>query len=83
MNVISGNVVVNNKKKVEIVAQIDSIPEILKKDKSYDYLLKMPIYSLTKEKIDILDKQLLDKKESYNYLNRSTPKKLWSTDLKE
>ena len=69
---ISGKIKVMNVKKSQIVAQLVSLgypslknvsdgeeeSEESSDDKKYDILLKMPIYSLTTEKIDELKKKL-------------------------
>ncbi|KAJ4485455.1 DNA topoisomerase II [Lentinula aciculospora] len=47
----------------------------------YDYLLNMPIYSLTKEKIEKLRKQAADKEAEIMVLLRKSPKDLWNEDL--
>ena len=47
----------------------------------YDYLLGMPIYSLTKEKIDKLKEQGRLKEQELLALLEKTPAELWHTDL--
>jgi len=48
---------------------------------SYDYLLSMPIYNLTSEKIIELNKQHKDKEEEYEQLNSKTPEDIWLSEL--
>ena len=50
---------------------------------SYDYLLNMRIRTLTKNKIDELDKQHDNKLEIYNDLFNKTEKDLWKEDLEK
>jgi DNA topoisomerase-2 len=71
---------INNKKKVEIEADLQTkkFPKI---DNSYNYLLTMPIYNLTNEKIEELKKQKNEKETEFNALVEKTPEKLWLTDL--
>ena len=71
---------INNKKKIEIEADLQSkkFPKI---DNSYNYLLTMPIYNLTNEKIEELKKQQNEKETEFNALVEKTPEKLWLTDL--
>ena len=71
---------INNKKKVEIEAELQTkkFPKI---DNSYNYLLTMPIYNLTNEKIEELKKQKNEKETEFNSLVEKTPEKLWLTDL--
>ena len=71
---------INNKKKIEIEADLETkkFPRI---DNSYNYLLTMPIYNLTNEKIEELKKQQKEKETEFNSLVEKTPEKLWLTDL--
>ena len=48
----------------------------------YDYLLSMRLWSLTKEKIDKLLKDLADKKQEIVVLEGTSPETLWEADLK-
>ncbi|RXW18452.1 hypothetical protein EST38_g7420 [Candolleomyces aberdarensis] len=47
----------------------------------YDYLLGMPIYSLTREKIERLNQQAREREEELLVLLKKSPKDLWNTDL--
>lgn len=47
----------------------------------YDYLLGMAIWSLTQERVEKLLKQIGDKEEEIDVLNKKSPKELWRTDL--
>ena len=55
-----------------------SLPE---SNNKYDYLLKMPIYNLTKDKIDEFNTQLADRKMEYNILENKNQTQLWDDDL--
>ncbi|MCJ1260791.1 DNA topoisomerase 2 [Lobaria immixta] len=48
---------------------------------SYDYLLGMPIWSLTKERIDKLLKQIADREAEIDTLIKLTKEDLWNRDL--
>ena len=52
-------------------------------DISYDYLLSMPIYNLTNEKIEELKKQETEKQSEFDSLIEKTPEQLWIKDLEE
>ena len=52
-----------------------------KKISGYDYLLNMPIYNLTKEKVESLKKEKQDLQTEVNELEKKTPKDLWEEDL--
>ncbi len=67
----------------------DHIITILTKSKyptdenSYDYLLRLPIYSLTLEKINELNKQCTNKKNELSFIKNKTPEQLWKLDLED
>lgn len=109
---ISGEIVLKNKKKAEIMKQLremkfDPYPESLKKktdktvienqseagisneeespddEKPYDYLLSMPLWSLTWERVKKLEEDKEQKKKEVSDLIKLSPKELWLSDLKE
>jgi DNA topoisomerase-2 len=49
--------------------------------KGYDYLLSMPIWSLTFEKAEKLQSQLREKEQELEALRSATPESLWDKDL--
>jgi DNA topoisomerase-2 len=71
---------INNKKKVEIEEKLveHKFPKI---DDSFKYLLDMPLYNLTHEKIEELKKQQKEKQTDYDVLIELKPQKLWENDL--
>ena len=87
---ISGDLDINRKSK-------DYIMDLLEKqkfekfaididetsDKSYDYLTRMPIISMTKEKIEELENQCKRKKKEVKDLTVKSKEDLWMDDLKE
>ena len=52
-------------------------------DDSYEYLLRMPIYSLTKEMYEKLKNDLKMKKVSIEEVKKLKPKEMYLEDLKE
>ena len=80
--ILDGKIIVNNKSKEEIVSQIESLAiEMI--DGSYDYLLRMPIYSLTKEMFEKLKEDFGSKKEEIEKLKLVDPKDMYIEDLSE
>ncbi len=73
---------VNNVPKAEIITQIESLG-LEKIDDSYDYLLRMPIYSLTKEMFEKLKEEFKLKKEEITKLEATDPKDMYISDLSE
>lgn len=87
MMVVDKKLDVNNKKKTEIEDKLEKhkFPRLGKsKDDpkvSYDYLLSMPIYNLTFEKIEELKKQEHEKQTEYDDLSSKTPEDIWIGEL--
>jgi DNA topoisomerase-2 len=73
---------VNNVPKTEIVAGIEAL-NLEKIDDSYDYLLRMPIYSLTREVFEKLKEDFKSKKEEIAKLEATDPKDMYLSDLSE
>ena len=80
---IKGKLKINNAKKDDIVAELEKIENIKKVDDSYDYLFKMPLYSLTFEKILELNNLIEEINKKIETLRNSTPQKIWLDDLAE
>jgi len=71
---------VNNapKKSIILYLEANKFDEV---DGSYNYLLNMPIYSLTKERFDELLKQEADKKAEKKIIEGTNPKDMYLSDL--
>ncbi len=85
--VVNKKLEINNKKRSDIEEQLikAKFPQLARSkddDKiSYDYLLTMPIYNLTMEKINELKQQEQDKETEYNILDSKSPKDIWISEL--
>lgn len=80
--IIDGKLKVNNVAKAQIVEGIEAMG-LDKIDDSYDYLLRMPIYSLTKEMYEKLKEDFKLKKEEIAKLEATDPKYIYLFDLTE
>lgn len=80
--VVDGEVVVANAPKSAIVGQVHALG-IPKQEGSYDYLLSMPIYSLTSEKFKEAQTRLRDKLAEQKRMEKTTPEDLYLADLEE
>lgn len=80
--IIDGKLVVNNVAKAKIIEGIESMG-LEKVDDSYDYLLRMPIYSLTKEMYEKLKEDFKLKKEEITKMEGTDPKDMYLDDLNE
>ena len=81
--IVDKTIVVANKKKDDIVKQIEKQPKILKQDGSYEYLLRMQIYNLTAEKLEELKCQIKSKKEEFDNIKKTSVEDMWTNDLHE
>lgn len=72
----------NNKPKDFIISQLENIKGLVKMN-NFDYLLNMPIYSLTAEKIKNLEESIADLTNKIKTLEETTIEQLWLLDLKE
>lgn len=80
--IIDGDLKVNNVPKADIIKGIEKL-EIDKIDDSYDYLLRMSIYNLTKEMYDKLKNDLKTKKEELKVVKSRDIKEWYKEDLKQ
>ena len=81
--VTQNEIIISKKKKDEIIKQLEKIQGIIKVNDSFDYLLKLPLYSLTAEKILELEKQLKETKDSLKELKETSIEILWTKDIEE
>lgn len=73
---------IKNKSKDSIVG-ILSEESFDKYDDSYDYLLRMPLWSLTKELYDKIKSDLLNKQIEIDKINKIEPKDMYLQDLSD
>ena len=73
---------INNISKTEIIKGIETLC-LEQIDDSYDYLLRMSIYSLTKELFEKMKQDFTAKKEEIKILEDTDPKDMYLLDLSE
>jgi len=88
--VLDGRIVMMRRAKEEIVKmlQVCGIPALSNPDKpdeydSYRYVVKLPMDKVTKEEIDILDRDVNAKKAEMKVLETATPASMWLADLED
>lgn len=80
--ILDGKLEVKNVNKDKLITDIESL-KLEKIDDSYDYLLRMPIWSLTKELFEKLKEDFKSKKEEIEKLNLVEPKDMYLNDILE
>lgn len=98
MEIIGGQLKVQNRKKKELLGELkarkyapitkNSVQDDVQNEEEkeiethgYDYLLSMPIWSLTNEKVESLTSEKVQKETQVQLLIGKTPLDLWRTDL--
>ena len=79
---IAGDIVISNRTKQNLLEQLET-REYPMVDNNYDYLIKMPIYNLTKERIEELNKEKDEKTEMFTKLEETETYNIWLSELKE
>jgi DNA topoisomerase-2 len=82
-SVINKKIDLFNKKKDFIVKQISEIPEIIKINDCYDYLLEMKIYTLTAEKINNIEEKIRNLNMDLEKIKGTTISEMWNSELNE
>ena len=77
---MAGKIIVNGQKKASI-ENLLTAHKYPTSDGGYDYLLNMPIYSFTAEKLQTLDEQVTSKNQEIQNVRSKTPANLWLDDL--
>jgi DNA topoisomerase-2 len=71
---------VHKMKKDELEAYLESNEFDLHND-SYDYIIRIPVYNLTKDKVDELDQEIASLKKTITLLKGKTIESMWGDDL--
>jgi DNA topoisomerase-2 len=82
--VVDDEITINKKSKAEVVKQLEGNAKIIPDENdSYDFLLRMPIYSLTKEKMNELRDEIKLQKGLLDKYKNAEVKEMWREDLEE
>ena len=81
-DIISHKIEVNNIKKEIIVNRMIEL-EYEKENNSYDYLLNMPIHTLTEDRIIEIENNIQKKEDELTEIKKKTPKEMYVSDLNE
>jgi DNA topoisomerase-2 len=80
--ILDGKLEIKNKPKNEIITSMETF-SLEKIDDSYDYLLRMPLWSLTFEMFEKMKQDWSNLKKEIEGLEKIEPKDMYLTDLKE
>jgi DNA topoisomerase II len=80
--VIAGTIVVHKLKKAELEALLVE-REYMKFDDSYDYIVKIPIYNLTIDKVEELEEECAKNRREYDAIFNKTLNMMWLEDLED
>lgn len=75
-HIVNGSLIINNRKKDEIVKYLES-NNFDKKDDSYDYLLNMNILYLTKERMQKFKSSIKEKEQELKKITNTTTSQMW------
>ena len=80
--VVEGKIVIGNRKTTDIEKELDGINRIIRIDGSYNYLLGLPMRSMTKETLDKLKEEMFALKADLDKIKATGAEDLWLEDLK-
>lgn len=81
--VVNDELILAKRKKAQIIEDIDSLG-VLKEGTGvtrYDYLLRLPVSSLTSEELSRLEKNIKDAQKEIKELKAKTPTEIWLEDI--
>jgi DNA topoisomerase-2 len=79
--ILNKDIIIERKSKKEIIDQLIS-QEFMKVDDSFNYLINMPLYSLSQDKMNEYHDEVKKLEQEYLDLENKEPKELWLEDLK-
>lgn len=81
-SILDGKIEIKNRKKDEIIIELEKM-EFMKLEDNYDYLLRMPIWSLTIELFNKLKEDFAKLKEEIKGVEESDPRNIYINELSE
>jgi DNA topoisomerase-2 len=81
-SILDSKLEIKNRKKDEIISDLEKL-EFMKVDESYDYLLRMPLWSLTLELFNKLKEDFAKLKEEIKTVEEKDPKEFYMDELLE
>lgn len=81
--VIDKTIIISNRSDEDIINQLEKFDKISKINNSYDFLLNMPMRSITKVQYEKLKENIKSMKEELIKLKAESPEQMWQNDLNE
>ena len=78
--VINRKLILEKRKKKDIEMKLEKL-KFIKIDSSYDYLLSMPLWNLTQEKVNELNETVKKLKLQFAEIEKKEPREFWIDDL--
>ena len=79
--VINDEINLKTLNKKDIIEILEKEQKIVKKQNSYEYLLRIPVLNLTPDKMKELKDKILELKTEIDSLQEKTPENIWEEDL--
>jgi DNA topoisomerase-2 len=79
---VAGTISFKGKRKQELILELET-KGFLKQTNSYEYLLGMPLWNMTQDKIQALTTELQGARQQLSSCRKITPEQIWNNDLNE
>lgn len=83
LKVINDEIILKNTSKADIINQIAKYSEIMKVQDSYNYLINMPMHSVSKDTVQELIEKVKELELKYQELLNTSCEQLWLNDIKD
>ena len=80
---VNDEIILKNKSKQNIIEQISNFPDIILVQDSYNYLINMPMHSVSKDTVEELIQKVKELEAKYNELFNTSCEQLWINDIKD
>lgn len=82
LGVLDGSIELRNTPKAQVIEKLEQM-KLKKVEGNYDYLVKMPLLSLTKERVTELKNEETSKRQELETIKKTTEKEMWKNDLEQ
>lgn len=80
---VNDEIILKNNSKSNINEQISKFKEIIKVQDSYNYLINMPMHSVSKDTVNELIQKVKELEDKYIEIQNTTPEQMWINDIKD